>query len=385
MRERTGSRAGSADRAAPAGASSGTERVHEGAAAHRTGPPDRPPFREASRVRAGRGSMPDVAGGRGELPPVSIVIPARNAEATIASTLDSVLSQDYGGPMEVIVADGSDTPATSEMVRRQYPTVRLVPNPARTAGFGMNAGLRASTGEIVARCDAHALLPPGYLRRAVETLERTGAANVGGRQRPVGRTFFERAVALAMSLPLGAGDARYRIGGAEGPVDTVYLGVFRRRALETVAGYDSSLHRNQDYELNWRLRARGEKVWFDPELSVAYAPRGTLPSLASQYFDYGRWKRVVLRLHPSSARTRHFAAPLLLSGLAASIVLAWAGVPWWAAAALPLAYLLALAGGALAAGIRRREPSASLLPLILATMHVSWGAGFFLPPRVRRP
>ena len=385
MRERTESRAGSADRAAPAGASSVTERVHEGAAAHRTGPPDRPPFREASGVPAGCGSMPHAAGDRAERPPVSIVIPARNAEATIASTLDSVLSQDYGGPMEVIVADGSDTPAMSEMVRRRYPTVRLVPNPARTAGFGMNAGLRASTGEIVARCDAHALLPPGYLRRAVETLERTGAANVGGRQRPVGRTFFERAVAVAMSLPLGSGDARYRVGGAEGPVDTVYLGVFRRRALETVAGYDSSLDRNQDYELNWRLRERGERVWFDPALAVDYLPRGTLPSLASQYFDYGRWKRVVLRLHPSSARTRHLAAPLLLLGLAASLVLAWAGVPWWAAAALPFAYLLALAGGALAAGIRRREPSAFLLPLVLATMHVSWGIGFFLPPRVRRP
>ena len=287
--------------------------------------------------------------------------------------------------MEVIVADGSDTPATSETIRRKYPMVRLIPNPARTAGSGMNAGLYAAAGRIVARCDAHSRLPPGYVRRAVDTLERTGAANVGGRQRPVGRTFFERAVAIAMSLPLGAGDARYRLGGAEGPVDTVYLGVFRRRALEAVDGYDSSLDRNQDYELNWRLRERGETVWFDPELSAAYLPRGTLCSLASQYFDYGRWKRAVLRLHPSSAKARHFAAPLLTLGLAASIALGWAGAPWWAAAALPLAYLLALAGGAAAAGIRRQEPSAFLLPLVLAAMHLSWGVGFFLPPRVRHP
>ena len=294
-----------------------------------------------------------------------------------------MLSQDYAGAVEIIVADGSDTSATSELIGRRYPSVQLVPNPEQVTGAGANAALRVSSGEVIVRCDAHTVLPPGYISRSVETLRRTGAANVGGRQQPVGTTFFERAVALAMTPPLGAGGARHRLGGVAGPVDTVFLGVFRRDALDRVGGYDASLIRNQDYELNYHLRQRGETVWFDPALAVSYQPRGTLRKLARQYFDYGRWKRVVVRRHLASVRARHLAAPCLVLGLAASGLLALAGAPWATAAAPSLAYLLALAASALAVGLRHREPAALLLPPVLATMHLSWGGGFFFPPRDR--
>ena len=320
--------------------------------------------------------------GTAALSSVSVLIPARNAEATIGTAIDSVLSQDYRGPVEVIVADGSDTTAVSDLVRRRYPTVRLVPNPEQTAGFGLRAAQRVATGEVIVRCDAHTVFPPGYLRRAVSTLQRTGAANVGGRQQPVGITFFGRAVAMAMTTPLGAGGARYRLGGAEGPVDTVFLGAFRRDALEAAGGVDPTFVRNQDYELNWRLRARGETVWFDPELVVTYRPRSTLRDLAWQYFNYGRWKRVVARRHPTSLLPRHLASPLLLLGLTASPVLAVAGATS-AAAAVLLTYFLTLALGSLTIGIRRRSFAALLLPLVLATMHLSWGIGFFASVRFR--
>ena len=319
------------------------------------------------------------------LPSVSVVIPARNAEATIGAAIDSVLSQDYKGLVEVIVADGSDTAATSDLVRRLYPTVRLVPNPEQTAGFGLRAAHGAATGEIIVRCDAHTVFPPGYLRRVMSILQRTGAANVGGRQRPVGTTFFECAVAIAMTTPLGAGGARYRLGGAEGPVDTVFLGAFRRDALEEVGGVDPTFVRNQDYELNWRLRAHGETVWFDPGLVVDYQPRGTLGALARQYFNYGRWKRVMVRRHPASLLPRHLASPLLLLGLITATVMAMVSVGagvFWATTAIPLMYVFTLALGALTVGIRRRSYAAFLLPLVLVTMHLSWGIGFFTPVRV---
>ena len=316
------------------------------------------------------------------LPTVSVVMAVRNAEATIAAALDSVLSQDYEGSMEVIVADGSEFPATSDIIRREYPAVKLVPNPARVHIPGLLAALRAATGCVIVRCDGHTFLPPGYVRRAVGTLRRTRAANVGGRQRPIGNTFFERAVAVAMVTPLGAGDARYRLGGPEGPADTVFLGVFRRDTFDAVGGYNTSLLGNEDYEINWRLREHGETVWFDPALVVDYRPRGTLRRLARQYFGYGRMKARVLRLHPASLRARQLVAPLLVLGLAASVFLGLAGAPW-VAAVLPLAYLLVLTVGALTVGIRRRAPVALLLPLLLATMHLSWGTGFFFPPRDR--
>ena len=304
-------------------------------------------------------------------------MPARNAEATIAEALDSALAQEYAGSVEVIVADGSDTPATAEIIRRQYPSVRLIPNPEQLLVSGIVVALRVATGEVIVRCDAHTMLPSGYLRRAIETLERTGAANVGGRQQPVGGTFFERVVALAMTTPLGAGDARHRLGGPAGPADTVFLGVFRREIIDAVGGYDVTLYGNEDYEINYRLRERGETVWFDPALVVGYRPRSTLRALTRQYFNYGRMKIEVWRRHPRSLRARHLAAPLLVLGLALSAILAVAGVSW--AAAVPGAYLVTLVGGSLVVGIRRRTGAALLLPLVLATMHLSWGLGFFLP------
>ena len=344
-------------------------------------------FRGRSSARkvtreARRGSADDVPrSGRRELPSVSVVIPARDAEDTIAESLDAVLSQEYAGRLEVIVADGSGTAAMSEIIRRRYPAVRLVSNPAAGLVPGINAALRVAAGEVIVRCDAHAFLAPGYVRRAIETLERTGAANVGGRQLPIGRTWFERAAALAMSTPLGAGDARHRIGGVDGPVDSVYLGVFRRDVLDAAGGYDPIMVTADDCELNWRLRERGATVWFDSGLDVRYRPRGTFAALARQYFDYGRWRREMLRRHPAAVRTRHLAAPALLAGLAASTLLGLADAPAALSAALPAAYAAVLAAGSLAIGIRRRSLAAFLLPPVLATMHTAWGAGFFLPPR----
>ena len=317
---------------------------------------------------------------RSPYPAVSVILPVYNDVGGLCTALPAILTQEYSGSVEILVADGSTNQDTTEFVRRRHPTVRFVSNPDHTTSAGINRALEVSTGDIVVRCDAQATFPPNYIQRCVETLQRTGAANVGGRQDAVGMSFFERAAALGQHIPLGVGRARYRLGGTEGPTDTVYLGAYRRQALETVGGCDPALLRNQDYILNWHLRERGEVVWFDPELKVAYRPRRSLQTLARQYFDYGRWKCVVMWRYPKSICAKHFIAPLLTLGLIASAVGAWGGASLLASV-LPLTYLLTLLGEALRVGIRRREPAAVLLPLVLAVMHLSWGIGFLCPPR----
>ena len=315
---------------------------------------------------------------------VSVIIPARNADATISETLNSVLAQQYPDSVEVIVADGSDNSATHDTVSKQFPEVQVVSNPEKIVPTGLNRAFEVASGEVIIRCDAHAVLPPGYIQRVVDKLAETGAANVGGLQSPTGVTFFERAVALAMTTPLGAGDARYRLGGSEGKTDTVYMGAFRRDALDAVGGFNPAYVRNQDYELNWRLREKGEVVWFDPKLKVSYRPRGNVKALARQYFDYGRWKAAMLMQYPASIRIRQLAAPALVLGLVASAVTGIVGL-LLLAAVLPTTYILALLVGAAVTGFSRREPAAILVPLVLATMHISWGIGFLLPARIRRP
>lgn len=296
---------------------------------------------------------------------VSVIIPARDASKTVVAAVRSALAQEPVDEVVVAVADEASRQAVETI---GDPRVRTVENPAGSTPAGLNLAVAETKGDILVRCDAHAVLAPGFVARALATLEETGAVNVGGRQVPVGRTRFERAVAMAMVSPVGAGDARYRIGGRAGPVDTVYLGVFRREALEAAGGFDETLERNQDYELNWRLRLAGGVVWFDPVLAVEYRPRGTVRKLWRQYFEYGYWKRVVIGRHPGSRRWRQLAPPALVAALAASALLAL--VDWRRAMVVPGVYLGLTVGAAGYDGIRTGDPAAVLEPVALWTMHL---------------
>jgi len=255
--------------------------------------------------------------------------------------------------------------------------VSVVDNPAAVTPAGLNAAIRATSAPVVARLDGHAVLPAGYLARAVAVLDQTGAANVGGVQEPHGQTPFEEAVGRAMASRFGSGDARFHYGGPAGAVDTVYLGVFQRTALEAVGLFDEALVRNQDYELNWRLREAGGTVWFDPDLRVGYRPRGTLGALARQFFNYGRWKRVVVGRHPRSLRWRQVVPPVATLAVAAGLV---AGAWWPPALVIPAGYLAAVVVASLVAG---RRPAMMLrLLAVYPTLHLSWGVGFLAgPPR----
>lgn len=316
-------------------------------------------------------------------PDVSVVVPVRDGAATLGAAVRSALGQRTRLELEVVIAVGPSTDRTLEVatgLREADPRVTVVANPSGTTPAALNAAIAASRGPVVVRLDAHAVLPTDYVQVAFDTLHRTGAGNVGGRQVPVGASGVQAAVAAAMRSPVGAGGAAYRTGRRAGPVDTVYLGVFRRDALEQVGGFDEDLLRNQDYELNVRLRAAGWEVWFEPGLEVAYAPRASLRSLARQYAQYGQWKRVVLRRHPTSVRLRQLASPLLVVALT---VLAGVGplAGWTPLLGLVAAYLAVVCGGALLVDLRRWP----LVAAALITMHLAWGVGFLLGWGSSRP
>lgn len=324
-------------------------------------------------------SPPAAAGGEpapiDRWPAVDVVLPVRNEADQLRDVVGAVLDQDYPGPVSVFLAvapshDGTEAVADALASDRR---VSVVENPTGSTPAGLNAAIRAGTAPVVVRVDGHAVLGAGYIRRAVATLRRTGAVNVGGIQRAVGATPFEHAVADAMSSRFGTGDAVFHYGGEEGPTDTVYLGVFDRSNLEAVGLFDERLVRNQDYELNIRLRRSGGVVWFDPQLEVAYRPRGSVRALARQYFDYGRWKRVVIAQHPGSVRWRQVVPPAATAVLAAASVI---GARWRPALVVPTIYGAAVAAAAAGTGstMGRRVRLLAVYP----TMHLAWGAGFLL-------
>ena len=310
-------------------------------------------------------------------PTVSVVIPVRNEWTHLGAVLDAVLAQDYEGPIEIVVADGGSTDGTRALLDARAgddPLIRVIDNPRKTAAAGLNLAIAISSGEIIVRCDGHAEFSADYIRTAVEVLTATGAANVGGVQAAEGERFVQQAIAIAMTSPLGVGNSRFHYSSAAGAIDTVYLGTFDREALEEVGGFDERLLRNQDYELNHRLRAAGKVVWFDPRLRVTYRPRATLGTLWRQQMDYGRWKRTMLRRSPDALKARQLAPPLLVLGLMASVILIAASQP--VGLLLPVVYGTFLVLGTIGEGLRRRHVAALLLPVVLAVMHLAWGYGF---------
>jgi succinoglycan biosynthesis protein ExoA len=311
------------------------------------------------------------------LPSVSIVIPVRNEAGSISATLDSCLDQSYQGDLEVVVADAMSDDGTRAMLNRYVGShhLRVVDNPNLVTPAGLNRAIESSDADVIVRCDAHSVLPRHYVENAVQILTETEAGNVGGIQKAVGTTATQRGIAAAMTNPLGVGDAKFHRGGSPGPVDTVYLGVFPRSLLEELGGYDESLVRNQDYELNVRIRAAGYTVWFDPSLEVAYTPRSSLTALWRQYNDYGRWKRRVVAKHPSSLKLRQAAPPVLVVALAASSV-AFATPLRRAGMAVIEGYGVALAMAGAYEAVRTQDPAALLAGPAIGVMHIAWGLGF---------
>jgi hypothetical protein len=227
------------------------------------------------------------------------------------------------------------------------------------------------------RVDGHAEIPSNYLSIAVELLRKTGAVNVGGLMGAVGKTKFEKSVARAMRSPLGVGAAKFHTGGGSGEVDTVYLGCFLRAALNEIGGFDERFIRAQDWELNFRLRERGGKIFFDPRLEVTYRPRPNLAALAKQYFEYGRWRRVVARKHAGTINYRYLAPPFALAGTIASLIAGLIFSPWLYVPAGVYAGFTLVAGIMLGKGLLEKI----MMPAVLFTMQMAWGAGFITSPK----
>jgi succinoglycan biosynthesis protein ExoA len=328
----------------------------------------------------------------GTVPAISVVMPVRNEERHLADAVSQVLSQDYPGELEVLLAVGPSHDRTQEIAERISAAdsrVTVVPNPSGQIPSAVNAAIKASRHSVVARVDGHCMLPPGYLRRAVRALEETGADNVGGIMAAEGVTPFQQAVAWAMTSPAGVGASEFHTGGQPGPADTVYLGVYRRAAIERVGGYDEAFLVAEDWEMNHRIRRAGGLIWFLPDLRVTYRPRASVRALGVQYFRYGRWRRLVARQHTGTINWRYLAPPAAVLAIAAGTLAGLAGLAagagGWAVIAtagfaVPLIYLAGiLAVTAMAArGLPARV--AIRLPLVLATMHVCWGTGFLTSP-----
>lgn len=307
-------------------------------------------------------------------------MPVLNEESYLQAAVAAILRQEYEGPLHIVLALGPSTDRTNEVAQSLASAdsrVTLVENPSGKTADGLNAAIAATQDDIIVRVDAHTELSAGYITTAIETLERTGADNVGGIMDANGQTAFEHAVAAAMKSPFGVGTASFHTGGVEGSADTVYLGVFKRSALNRVGGYDPHFVRAQDWEMNHRIRETGGTVWFNPHMTVSYRPRPNFKKLAKQYFEYGTWRREVMRTHPQTisrkSALRYFAPPAAVAGTVFGALLVMLG---WNIGWVPIIGYLAIETLAATSLFSKAKSGWFYVPFVLLTMHWAWGIGF---------
>lgn len=322
---------------------------------------------------------------------VSVFIPCYNEVDIIERLLYSLYQQSYSrASLEIIIVDGMSTDGTRTKIKsfaHKHPDldIKIVDNEKRYVTYALNIGLKAAKGHYLIRMDAHSIPAKDYIVRCIRNLQEGKGDNVGGLLdiQPANESYIARSIAKAGAHPLGSGGAQYRSGTKASPVDTVAFGAFTRATLHRNGYFNESLLANEDYEWNTRLKSKGGRIWFDPSIRCQYFSRTSYRKLAKQYFNYGYWKAVMLRIHPQSLRLRQMAAPAVVAGLLLSfstiIVSLFVGhniVLLSIALLIPISYFCALSIGCLTL---TKDARLSLVPGIIAAimiMHLSWGIGF---------
>jgi len=308
-----------------------------------------------------------------------IVMPTLNEAAHLEAAVSDLLrGAAEPGAVRLVIVDGGSTDGTlalAERLAREHASVRLLHNPARIQSVAVNLAVRGfgHDFDVLIRCDAHALYPPAFCARLLETLAYRQADSVVVPLDSVGHGALQRAVARVSNSPVGTGGAAHRAGHTSGFVDHGHHAAFRMDTFRNCGGYDETFTHNEDAEFDCRQRALGGRVFLDSAIRVTYHPRASFGGLWRQYFCYGAGRSRTARRHPGSLRVRQIALPVHL-GVS---VIAFAGSPWCPALLLwPAAYLGLLTLVALSWAVRQGSLAALLTGPVALVMHSAWASGF---------
>ena len=314
---------------------------------------------------------------------ISIIIPCRNEEKYIAGCLDSVISNDYPKDyMEVFVVDGKSNDNTQEIVNeysRKYEFIHLLINEKKIVPYAMNLGIKKSTGDYIIRLDAHGVFPSNYFSELVLWSKKLNADNIGALWTTdvKNKNPKTNAIKKVLSNKFGVGDSLFRIGiNKVTEVDTVPFGCYKKEVFEKVGLYDERLERDQDIELNKRLKKNGGRIFLLPDISSTYYARETFSGIAKNNYRTGLWNilTVYFTKRLGSLSLRHFIPLIFLLSLIIPLIIAfWFPLISLIALISFISYLIVL----LKVSSQINDKTSSLIFILFGflTLHFSYGFG----------
>lgn len=245
---------------------------------------------------------------------ITVLCPVYNEQDYIVNVLEFFVKAEPADK-ELIIIDGNSSDKTVEIIKSwmaNHPNIKLLSNPQKYVPYALNLGINNSTGNPIIRLDAHTLYSDDYFLKIIDTFSRREADIVGGPMRAVGKTTFQKAVAYCTSTKLGVGDSSFHDDQAEGYVDSVYLGAWKRSVFNDAGLFDEDMMRNQDDEFHYRAKSLGKKIYLNPAIKSWYFPRSSVKKLFSQYFQYGLYKPLVIKKVSSEIKIRHIIPSLFV-------------------------------------------------------------------------
>ena len=325
----------------------------------------------------------------GHRPLVSAVLAVRNEELHIEAALRSLLLQDTSiCDLEILVIDGDSSDSTREIVTRLAALdnrVKLLINERKKTPFAFNIGIHSAAGQYVCILGAHTTYSKDYVATCLRELHLQHAGGCSGIEitRPGSKGIQSKLIAWVLAHPFGTSSGSMRTRKA-GFADTIPYPIFLKTTLLEVGGYDTRLHRNQDNDLNQRLRKLGHKLYMTDRTYCEYSVSPTILSLSKYAYKAGFWNILSLRINRSSMSLRHFVPGIFIGSLmlcsltftlanrAPDQAVFWLRLPLFC---LATTYALASLAAALHIALKERVGAAFLTPLIFLILHTCYGVG----------
>jgi len=320
-------------------------------------------------------------------PLISVVVPIRNEERFIATTLEYLLGQDYPDKMlEILVVDGESDDRTVEIVldmAERDDRIRLLTNPKHLSSAARNVGAREARGDIITFVDGHTYIDNNQLLKNLVALMRDHNLQVLSRPQFLetpDNSWFQWAVAIARRSVIGHGLDSTIYTSEDKEVDPTSSGAtYHQEVFDRVGYFDERFDACEDVDFNFRVAQSGFKSFTSLKAAVYYYPRNSLGGLFRQLMRYGIGRFRLARKHPGTLSLGTLIPFLLTVGIPALALASLFYMPLWYVLAVGVGvYVVLIVFGSIVLSLRHGLIYLPVLPFIFPAIHFGLGWGFLV-------